>query len=268
MLNTVHHSDPDHTTVPGPAAAAAAQSSGARQRLERFLRIRRAETQAPDRQHFRPTLTLSRQAGLNGRGFAARLANYLESIDGQNPTSQWICVDSSLIDTLIEQLGDPRSAGSAGNARVIPFSIPGSADTSAAMEKGAASRSHSPSTVALRRFCELGNAIIVGRGAHCSEVSGDLENVFRIRLIADLEQRIENFAERAGMHNLDQAAAILARVDDARHQHVQRKFHSDLDDPLAFDLTINLSHMNSETAVSVIGDALLEWSANHASPEA
>lgn len=258
MFEPVSHPHPDPQPEAGakPAVVAPAHSAAARERLERFLRIRRAETRSPDRQRFRPTVTLSRQAGLNGREFANRLGTYLDSLDHQDTGQGWICVDAPLVDTLIEHLGGPQST----KARVIPF--PGTDNTT---QQGSPVEEmptpHSPATLALHRLCEMGGAIIVGRGAHCSAISGDLENVFRVRLIADFEQRVSQFAERAGMHDIDRAAATVTHIDESRHRHVQRHFHSDLDDPLAFDLTLNLSHITPETAVAVIGDALLEWSA-------
>ena len=259
MLESV----PQSRTQPQPTRSAAshdveppAHSAAAREQLERFLRIRRAEARTPDSQPFRPTITLSRQAGLNGRDFANRLGSYLDSLDQQNTGQGWVCVDAPLIDTLIEHLGDSPST----SARIIPFPS-GKNPASESSEAEQMPTPNSPATVALHRLCEMGGAIIVGRGAHCPAISGDLENVFRVRLIADFEQRVSQFAERAGMRDPDRAAVIVARIDKARYRHVQRHFHSDLSDPLAFDLTLNLSQIAPETAVAVIGDALLEWSA-------
>ena len=262
MLESVPHSHTQPQSVKSataPVVAPAAHSAEARERLERFLRIRRAETRSPDNQPFRPTVTLSRQAGLNGREFAIRLGTYLDGLDQQNTGQGWICVDAPLVDTLIEHLGD----SSATKARVIPFptgnhaAIQGSAG-------GELSTHSSPATSALQRLCEMGGAIIVGRGAHCSPIGGDLDNVFRVRLVADFEQRVRQFAERAGMHDLDRAGVTVARIDEARYRHVQRHFHSNLGDSLAFDITLNLSRIEPETAVAVVGDALLEWSARRA----
>jgi hypothetical protein len=259
MLESVPHSHPQpqpEASDAGPVEVPPVQSAVARERLERFLRIRRAEARTPDSQPFRPTVTLSRQAGLNGLEFATRLGTYLDTLDHQNSGQGWICVDAPLIDTLIEHLGDSTST----YARVIPFpSKNGAALQSSATEPPHSP--HSPATLALRRLCELGGAIIVGRGAHCPAISGDLENVFRVRLIADFEQRVSQFAGRAGMHDLDRAATTVTHIDESRHRHVQRHFHSDLDDPLAFDLVLNLSQITPDTAVAFIGDALLEWSA-------
>lgn len=260
MLESVPHSQPQPeagaTTRVGLACA---DSAAARQRLERFLRIRCAEARTPASKPFRPTVTLSRQAGLNGRDFASRLGRYLDTLDPQNSGPEWTCVDASLVDTLIEHLGAIPSV----EARIIPFPT----ESKLTQQKSVAEEmpiAHSPATLALHRLCELGGAIIVGRGAHCPPVSGNLQSVFRVRLVASPEQRVSQFAERTGMLDLDRAAANIAHIDESRRRRVRRHFHSDLDDPLAFDLVLNLSQIAADTAVAVVGDALLEWAAKQA----
>lgn len=236
-----------------PAAGPSSTTLEAREQLERFLRIRLAEAAGSPRRKSSASITLSRQVGLGGRHFAIRLARYLDNLDGLSSGSGcgWAWADATTLDTLMAHF-----AGRS-NSRIISF--PGGGPDL----PGTEAASVSPAATAIRQFCCLGNAIMLGRGGHCPDAAGDLPNVFRVRLIADLEDRVQRFAERAGILDLQRAEADMRNIDASRRNYVKRHFHSDLNDPLAFDLTLNLSQISTATAISLVADGLTEWFAAH-----
>jgi hypothetical protein len=48
----------------------------------------------------------------------------------------------------------------------------------------------------------------------------------------------------------------LARLDRERHEFIWRSFHRVVDDPLGYDLCVNLDGLGLEAAASVVVEAL------------
>lgn len=104
------------------------------------------------------------------------------------------------------------------------------------------------------RLAELGNAILVGRGA--GVIAGRLPHVLRVRLVGSLDLRVACIQES---EHLDHATAwsFVRRHDRGRAGYVKNYFHQDVTDELLHDLTINTDRLSQEEVVRLIGDALL-----------
>lgn len=236
-------------------------SNEPRLRLERFLRIRHAQAVAPVAATPCPSLTISTEAGIDEREITASLVSYLDAHDESRAAPGWVSVDDDLIDTLVERLGNGSRGSSslplgsqlselAGASTIVPIFGTSPQDDPFA---------YHPASAAIRRLCQMGNAIVVGLGGHLA--SGGLNNVFRLRLIATPEERVRQFGQRNGIDDLQEASNSVEQIDSSRRRYVERHFNSDIDDPLAYDLTLNLSDLSIEVTVHLIADSLLEWSA-------
>ncbi len=97
-----------------------------------------------------------------------------------------------------------------------------------------------------------GGVVILGRGANyfLSQTSA-----YRVRIIAPLSKRIENLISQEGMTE-KQARDEIERVDRNRAEFVKRYFQKDIDDSLAYDITINLGSHSLDGAVKIILSAL------------
>lgn len=236
-------------------------SNEPRLRLERFLRIRHAQAVAPVAATPSPSLTISFEAGIDGRTITDRLIAYLDTHDVARAAPGWVSVDDDLIDTLVERLGTGSPGSSslpigsqlselAGASTIVPIFGTSPQDDPFADH---------PASAAIRRLCQMGNAVVVGLGGHLA--SAGLNNVFRLQLIAAPDERARQFAQRNGIDDLQEACNTIEQIDSSRRRYVERHFNSDVDDPLAYDLTLNLSDLSIEVAVHLIADSLLEWSA-------
>jgi cytidylate kinase len=120
---------------------------------------------------------------------------------------------------------------------------------------------HPPSWVLVRKvtetilhLAELGNVILIGRGA--AVVTAKLDYVFHVRLVSSLENRVRRMQE---LNHLDRAAALrlIQQEDRGRERYLKKYFETDVDDPLLYHLMINTDRISHETAARLIADAVL-----------
>lgn len=100
---------------------------------------------------------------------------------------------------------------------------------------------------------ELGNVVIMGRGAQV--VLRGAPDVLHIRLVAPVEQRVRRVQWREGL-DIDLARARVAERDEAAIDYVRRYYHADVDDPLLYDLVLNMHTLAPAGAVDLIVAAL------------
>ncbi|WP_027714696.1 cytidylate kinase family protein [Desulfuromonas sp. TF] len=94
-----------------------------------------------------------------------------------------------------------------------------------------------------------GNVIIYGRGGQ--DLLKDIGSVFRVRIIAPFEERVERWAEREWL-DPDLARILVRKSDQQRAGFIKYYFDRDWEDPLHYDLVINTSRLSEEMAVSLI----------------
>ena len=98
-------------------------------------------------------------------------------------------------------------------------------------------------------FARKGNVILYGRG--CQFLLKGCENVLRLRIIADFEDRVERFAEREWI-DPDLARSMTRLSDHQRAGFVHFYFDRAWDDPLGYDITYNTSRLSSDSIVESI----------------
>ena len=97
-----------------------------------------------------------------------------------------------------------------------------------------------------------GKAIIVGRGANFVLPP---KNRFRVRIIAPLELRVNRVAETFGVSRKDAKRRVLHTESD-RQAFVRKYFHSDIRDPVNYDMLLNTGTLSVESAAAAICSAL------------
>ena len=100
------------------------------------------------------------------------------------------------------------------------------------------------------KLAELGNVIILGRGANV--ITARLPHVLQVRFVASLETRIENM-QRFERLSRKEAAERIQREDLGRERYVKKHFGKDANDPLLYHLTINTDSISLDKAVQLIG---------------
>lgn len=196
-------------------------------------------------------ITISRQSGCGGHAIAEKLCAYLQR-HSPGDAAPWTLFDRNLVEKVIEDHHLPERIAHYMPEDRVPelndimdelFGLHPSAWTLA--EKTAQTILH---------LCELGNTIILGRGANI--ITAKLPHVIHVRLIASIERRIKHmqYFEELGSK---EAAARVHTEDLGRARYVRKYFHVDIDDPLFYHLTINTDLVSFDDAARLIGDLAL-----------
>ena len=196
-------------------------------------------------------VTISRESGSGGHAVAERLAEYLQR-HAANRSCPWTIFDRDLVDKVLEEHHLPQSL-----ARFMPedriSEISDTLDELFGL--------HPPSWTLVRkasetilRLAELGNVILIGRGANI--ITSKLDSVLHVRLVGSLEKRIEHMLHRTQMTRKD-AHDLVLREDLGRRRYVRKYFGKDIDDPMLYHLTVNTDLVSHDEAARLIGEALL-----------
>ncbi len=94
--------------------------------------------------------------------------------------------------------------------------------------------------------------IVVGHGAQC--LFRGRPGALHLRLVAPLEDRVRRLLPHRG--NAAIFATQARQMDDQRAAYVRRHFHTDVRDPLLYDLVINTGRVTIEAAVDVVSAAI------------
>jgi cytidylate kinase len=199
----------------------------------------------------RPVVTVSREVGTGGREFGAELGAWLEANQpkGRGP---WGVVDRELVDKILEDEALPERLAAwspedhlSGISFVIEELLGLHRSTWKPMQEV---------TETILRLAEIGNVILVGRGANV--ILGHLSQAFHVRLVASLESRTARVAELQGLSK--KAALSYVRAEDkARQRFLRRYFQVDVTDALLYNVVVNLDRTPIDDAVRMIGETVL-----------
>jgi cytidylate kinase len=109
-------------------------------------------------------------------------------------------------------------------------------------------------TETILNLAELGNVILVGRGANF--VTSRLDHVFHVRMIGTLEKRIERLRQFEQVSEKT-ARKLIEEGDATRRRYLRKYFKKDIDDPLQYDLVLNTDRISDESAMRLIAEAAL-----------
>jgi len=103
--------------------------------------------------------------------------------------------------------------------------------------------------VALCEHARGGNLVYHGHVGHL--LLPGIAHVIRVRVIADLEVRIQAAGQQQNLTRKD-AIALIEKVDRERRQWTRFLFEVDWDDAHLYDLVLNLSRMSPNTACETV----------------
>lgn len=99
----------------------------------------------------------------------------------------------------------------------------------------------------MNEIARKGKQIIVGRASQI--ILSDHPDVFRIRIIASKNTRIQNVCKSKNVHP-EAAAALIEQSDLSRENYLRKYYHVDWNDPSLYDVTINTDHIMLADAVN------------------
>ena len=231
-------------------------TEGAFAKAKRYLETHTKETQeSKEKKQKRvagPCISISRQAGAGSREVAGILINILEKQDKKKNT-EWVLFDKNLIEKVIEDHRLP--------AYISKFlEEERHSEIQSLMTEYLAGTPGSWSLVqktsqTIFNLAEMGNSIIIGRGGNI--VTSKLNNVFHVRLVASLDDRIKHVQDYYSLRK-DEAINFIEKDDIARKKYLLTNFNKNIDDPSIYHLVINTSLINYKTAAEIIADAVLK----------
>jgi cytidylate kinase len=195
-----------------------------------------------------PVICISREVGCSGVNFARLLA---AELDKQTVLKKWKVLSKEILEESARELNmDPnklRSYLKEGERTLFDDIL------SAFSEKRYKSDRRISKTLIdlISSFANDGYCIIVGRASHI--IARNIEKSLLVRLTAPLGWRIKQIMEKNQL-NLREAAEFIEKTEKERHnlrQHIAGD-HGIEDE---FDLTINLSRISLDDAVSLIRSA-------------
>ena len=98
-----------------------------------------------------------------------------------------------------------------------------------------------------------GNVVIVGRGSQV--ILSEKPDVLRVRVVAPLELRIQNWQKRENLSYQDASKRVSER-DKAHIDFVKTFFDEDIREPSLYDLVINTAKFPPDAAADLIMEAL------------
>ncbi|HXI70168.1 MAG TPA: cytidylate kinase-like family protein [Verrucomicrobiae bacterium] len=196
-------------------------------------------------------VTINEQAGCGAGIIAEKMANYLQE-HAPTPGVKWTIFDRQL---MAKVLADHNLPGSL--EKLLPEDRISRvqnllADIFQVMPTENTMLKLLAETVF--HLAELGNVIIVGRGANI--VTARLPRVLHVRLVANLEDRIERVCHEYNKTPVE-ARHYCLEEDPARTRYLKAYFKADINDPLNYHLAINTSRFDHESTARMIGEALL-----------
>ena len=209
--------------------------------------VRELEQKPP--QSFRPgpAITLSYQTGAGEHEIATRIAEILQAAEPVMSTP-WTVFDRRLIEQVLKEHHFPES--------MAKF-LPEDRRTIVEEEIGDLLGLHPPSWVIVPQIAETilhlanaGHVILVGRGA--AFITAHLSNVFHVRLVAPLSDRLErvkiaeNITARA-------AARYIAKKDRGSRRYASY-FHGNVNDDSFYHLVINTGRFSCLAAAQLIAE--------------
>jgi cytidylate kinase len=109
-------------------------------------------------------------------------------------------------------------------------------------------------TDTILKLAELGNVILIGRGANL--ITAKLDHVLHVRLVGSLEKRIARVAEHLSLEP-KAAREFVEKADRGHQRYIREHFKAEIENPLLYDLVINTDRISCEQAAVLIADTLL-----------
>lgn len=200
-------------------------------------------------------VTISRQAGCGANVVAERLAQLLRARD-QRAVAPWTVFDRNLIEQVLKDHNLPVRL-----AKFLPedrtSEIQDAMDELFGLHPSAWTVVEQTAETILR-LAQLGNVILIGRGANL--ITAKLPGVFHVRLVASVADRIEH-AHRFYAMSQGEARAFVEREDKGRQRYLKKYFSVDGEDPMIYHLVINTSLVSYDAAAELIATAASAMSA-------
>ncbi|MBF0503578.1 MAG: cytidylate kinase-like family protein [Candidatus Omnitrophica bacterium] len=204
-----------------------------------------------------PFVTISRQTGAYSFTIAKALCEYLNKNERRSKCI-WAAFDRELIKTIAQEHNLPET--------VLPYlsettvsEIQDLVEETLGLHPSHNSLVHKTGQTILH-LARLGYCIMVGRAANI--ITAKLPGGVHIRLISPWEKRLEHIQEYYKMTE-PQAKEFILTEDRDRKNYVKKYFGKDIDDPLLYDMVINVDKLKPAKTIQMIGELVFKKFSPH-----
>ena len=224
--------------------------------IDRCFSFINCQLQAPKSFHVADVLavkciTVSRQCGCGAHGFAVELGQWLR---GHLPpgATPWTIFDRTLVQAVLDDHQLPtRLAEFMPEDRVSQlddiihdlFKLHPPVDTLVRQ-----------TSETILHLAELGNVIIVGRGANI--ITAHSPHALHVRLVGSVEQRAAHLQVFDKLSKKE-ALARIDQEDGGRRRYLKWHFDKNIDDPMNYHLVINTDWVTLRQAAAAVGGLAL-----------
>ena len=196
-----------------------------------------------------PVITLSREAGAGAVTIGELAAQLLNR--GRKEGPPWTVFDKNLVAKVLADHSFPEHLKRFLPEDVLP-GVTGVVEEILGLHPSAWTLAEH-TTETILRLANLGNVILVGRGANL--IAARVQPAVHVRLVAPLGARIAHNAEFYHLTPAE-AAAFTRKADQGRRRYVKRYFRADIEDPLNYTLTINTGRLDYQAVAHVIAETV------------
>jgi cytidylate kinase len=188
------------------------------------------------------TITISREVGALGHTVAQEIGRRLA----------WPVYDQEILNKTAEQMGKPREHLHALDERHVSW-LEECLTNLMTRYQPVTPYSYTKNLIGtVRGLGALGHCVIVGRGANFILPR---ETTLRVRLVGDLEDRVQAIMARQGLSE-KAAREFIKRTEPQRAEWVRTTFGQDPTHPRSYDLVLNTSRLSVTECADIILDTL------------
>ncbi len=195
-------------------------------------------------------VTISRQAGAGGITIGEKLTDYLnKELPGK---CFWTLFDKNLVNQVIKEHNL--------SEKILPFLKESSISEIEDILDDLFGL-HPPqfnlvqcTTETILHLAKMGRVILIGRGAPV--ITRKIEGGVHIRLIGSFQKRKSHIKEHFKLTDKE-AERFIENEDRGRAQYLKKYFNEDIDNPLLYDLIINIDTISYDYAALLIGNMVV-----------
>jgi cytidylate kinase len=210
-----------------------------------------------DKRSGNPFVTISRQAGAYGITVSKDLCEYLQKNE-RRTRCVWTVFDKELIEKVIQEHDLPET--------VLPYLSEDTVSEIQDMIEEIIGLHPSHDALVQKtgetilHLAQLGYVILVGRASNI--ITAKMPGGVNIRLVSPMEKRLEHVQDYYKL-TLKEAKEFIATGDRSRKNYVKKYYNKDIEDPLLYDMTINVDSLDRPEIIRIIGDLVLNRFAKH-----
>lgn len=229
---------------------------GAYEKCRRYIECHSVHTNEFNRQvktkgHF-PTVTISRQTGAGaamvGERFIAQMNKAYSECN-----CEWTYFDKNLIEKVIADFNLPEMFANLkfedkySNVETLIKDFFWFNESNWSLVQ--------KTSRTILKLAEMGNVIIVGRGANI--VTSKLKNVFHVRLVSPLDARIKHVQEYFELSS-KQAEEYIRKEEQARKNYLKSYFYKEIENPVHYHLILNTHLLGYNETAEIIARAVMK----------